>query len=211
VESCAGCHVREKLPGTYHRQITWRSPRGSDRKSIGWNGAWSWDNKRIAFSRFRPDASNVLHSDIYLLNADGTVRKLADGSTKRLTFRVQQLPSGADSDLRRQQRRRDPDADHPHGHAGDRAGVVALSPGGMGPCDSRLSPCPARQTLHYAQRDKHHPCWVLGSFVLDFRFVLRQMEPPPFRWGLFGIGASLGVVALVLAVRGQSRPPRGPA
>src|SRR6266853_4393115 len=44
---------------------------------------------------------------------------------------------------------------------------------------------------------------VLGSFVLDFRLVLRQMEPPPFRWGLFGIGVSLGVVALVLAVRKQ--------
>jgi hypothetical protein len=45
---------------------------------------------------------------------------------------------------------------------------------------------------------------VLGSFVLDFRLVLRQMEPPPFRWALFGIGVSLGVVALVLAVRKQS-------
>jgi len=45
---------------------------------------------------------------------------------------------------------------------------------------------------------------VLGSFVLDFRLVLRQMEPPPFRWGLFGAGVSLGVVALVLAVRKQS-------
>jgi hypothetical protein len=52
---------------------------------------------------------------------------------------------------------------------------------------------------------------VLGSFVLDFRLVLRQMEPPPFRWGLFGIGVSLGVVALVLAVREQSRPAREPA
>jgi hypothetical protein len=52
---------------------------------------------------------------------------------------------------------------------------------------------------------------VLGSFVLDFRPVLRQMEPPPFRWGLFGFGVSLGVVALVLAVREQSRPAREPA
>jgi hypothetical protein len=42
---------------------------------------------------------------------------------------------------------------------------------------------------------------VLGSFVLDFAIVLRQAEPPPFRWGLFGAGVSLGVVALVLAVR----------
>ena len=27
---------------------------------------------------------------------------------------------------------------------------------------------------------------VLGSFVLDFRLVLRQVQPPLFRWGLFG-------------------------
>jgi hypothetical protein len=45
---------------------------------------------------------------------------------------------------------------------------------------------------------------VLGSFALDFHLVLRQMEPPPFRWGLFGTGVSLSVVALVLAVRKQS-------
>ena len=34
--------------------------------------AWSWDNKRIALIRPRKDASNVTHSDIYLINADGT-------------------------------------------------------------------------------------------------------------------------------------------
>lgn len=34
--------------------------------------AWSWDNKRIALVRPRKDASNVTHSDIYLINADGT-------------------------------------------------------------------------------------------------------------------------------------------
>ncbi|MGN6391577.1 MAG: hypothetical protein ACTHM9_04935 [Gemmatimonadales bacterium] len=33
---------------------------------------WSPDNKRIAFSRLRPDANNVLHRDIFLMNADGT-------------------------------------------------------------------------------------------------------------------------------------------
>jgi hypothetical protein len=44
---------------------------------------------------------------------------------------------------------------------------------------------------------------VLGSFVLDFRVVLSQGQPPTFRWGLFGTGVSLGVVALVLAVRKQ--------
>jgi hypothetical protein len=42
---------------------------------------------------------------------------------------------------------------------------------------------------------------VLASFVLDFRVVLRQVQPPTFRWGLFGTGVSLGVVALMLAVR----------
>lgn len=44
---------------------------------------------------------------------------------------------------------------------------------------------------------------VLGSFVADFRVVLSQVQPPTFRWGLFGTGVSLGVVALVLAVRKQ--------
>jgi hypothetical protein len=30
---------------------------------------------------------------------------------------------------------------------------------------------------------------------------MRQMEPLPFRWGLFGSGVALAVVALVLALR----------
>jgi hypothetical protein len=42
---------------------------------------------------------------------------------------------------------------------------------------------------------------VLGSFMLDFQVVLRQMEPLPFRWGLFATGVALAVVALVLAIR----------
>ena len=46
---------------------------------------------------------------------------------------------------------------------------------------------------------------VLASFMLDFRVALSPMDPPPFRWGLFGAGVSLGVVALVLALR------RGPS
>jgi hypothetical protein len=45
---------------------------------------------------------------------------------------------------------------------------------------------------------------VLSSFVLDFRVALLQLEPPPFRWGLFGTGVTLGVVALVLALRKRS-------
>ena len=46
---------------------------------------------------------------------------------------------------------------------------------------------------------------ILGSFMLDFRVVLRQMEPPPFRWRLFGTGAALAVAALLLAFRWRSR------
>ncbi len=34
--------------------------------------AWSWDNKRIALVRPRKDNSDVLHDDIYIINADGT-------------------------------------------------------------------------------------------------------------------------------------------
>jgi Tol biopolymer transport system component len=34
--------------------------------------AWSWDNKRIALVRPRKDNSDVLQSDIYIMNADGT-------------------------------------------------------------------------------------------------------------------------------------------
>jgi hypothetical protein len=41
---------------------------------------------------------------------------------------------------------------------------------------------------------------VLGSFVLDFSSVLRQQEPSPFHWGVFTIGAGLGVTALVFGV-----------
>jgi len=37
--------------------------------------AWSWDNKRIVFSRMRPDAANVMHRDVYLMNADGTGKR----------------------------------------------------------------------------------------------------------------------------------------
>jgi hypothetical protein len=45
---------------------------------------------------------------------------------------------------------------------------------------------------------------VLGSFMLDFQVVLRQMERPPFRWGLFGTGVALAVAALVVALRRKS-------
>jgi hypothetical protein len=45
---------------------------------------------------------------------------------------------------------------------------------------------------------------VLASFMLDFQVVARQMEPAPFRWGLFGSGVALAVGGLVLALRGKA-------
>lgn len=42
---------------------------------------------------------------------------------------------------------------------------------------------------------------VFLSFVIDFPLAVGQAEPPPFRWGLFGIGVALGVAALALAAR----------
>ena len=45
---------------------------------------------------------------------------------------------------------------------------------------------------------------MLASFMLDFRVVLRQMEPPPFRWGLFGTGIALWLAVLALVLRGRS-------
>jgi hypothetical protein len=46
---------------------------------------------------------------------------------------------------------------------------------------------------------------VLGSFMLDFQVVVQQIEPPPFRWGLFGTGVALAVAALVLALGRKAR------
>jgi TolB protein len=43
--------------------------------------AWSWDNNRIAFMRNRLDASNAVHQDIYLMNADGTGKRWARSVT----------------------------------------------------------------------------------------------------------------------------------
>jgi hypothetical protein len=41
---------------------------------------------------------------------------------------------------------------------------------------------------------------VLGSFVVDFANVLRQVVPPPFHWGLFASGVGFAVTALVLGI-----------
>jgi Tol biopolymer transport system component len=43
--------------------------------------AWSWNNSRIAFVRDRLDAANVVHQDIYLMNADGTGKRWARSTT----------------------------------------------------------------------------------------------------------------------------------
>jgi hypothetical protein len=41
---------------------------------------------------------------------------------------------------------------------------------------------------------------VLSSFMLDFRTVLAQVEPPPFRWWLFALGVMCGITALTCGV-----------
>ena len=45
---------------------------------------------------------------------------------------------------------------------------------------------------------------VLLSFMLDFRAVLAQLEPPPFRWWLFASGVTCGVAALAIALSRQT-------
>ena len=42
---------------------------------------------------------------------------------------------------------------------------------------------------------------VLLSFTLDYRVVIEGRMPPPFRWGLFAAGMSLGGVAAALGGR----------
>ena len=44
---------------------------------------------------------------------------------------------------------------------------------------------------------------MLASFMLDFHVVLQQMEPPAFRWGLFGTGIALWLAALTLVLRAR--------
>jgi Tol biopolymer transport system component len=39
---------------------------------LEWAPAWSYDNKRVALSRPRKDASNFIHYDIWLIDADGS-------------------------------------------------------------------------------------------------------------------------------------------
>ena len=42
-----------------------------------WDPTWSYDHQRLAMVRVRPDANNVLHSDIFLMNADGSNKRWA--------------------------------------------------------------------------------------------------------------------------------------
>jgi len=49
---------------------------------------------------------------------------------------------------------------------------------------------------------------VLGSFMMDFAGVLRQMMPPPFHWGVFALGLGLSVAALVIGILRLRQPSR---
>jgi hypothetical protein len=46
---------------------------------------------------------------------------------------------------------------------------------------------------------------VLLSFMLDYRYVVDRLEPPGFRWGLFGTGVAVAVAAFVVGVRTGGR------
>lgn len=77
--------------------------------------SWSYDHKRVAMVRFRTDATNAQHFDIYLMNADGTNKRWAksyassfqimapswspDGSRLVVTVLLQNLPYVATLDL----------------------------------------------------------------------------------------------------------------
>jgi len=49
--------------------------------------AWSFDNRQIAMSRPRRDANNVVHNDIFLMNADGTNKHWARPQTASVDIR----------------------------------------------------------------------------------------------------------------------------
>jgi Tol biopolymer transport system component len=49
--------------------------------------AWSFDNKQIAMVRPRKDANNVEHSDIFLMNADGSNKRWARSQTASVDIR----------------------------------------------------------------------------------------------------------------------------
>jgi hypothetical protein len=49
---------------------------------------------------------------------------------------------------------------------------------------------------------------ILASFTLDFRVALNGMDPPPFRWGVFGTGMGLGLATLASALRQEKTVTR---
>ena len=50
---------------------------------------------------------------------------------------------------------------------------------------------------------------VLLSFTLDYRSVADRVEPPGFRWGLFGTGVAVAVGAFVVGGRSWIDSPHG--
>jgi len=52
---------------------------------------------------------------------------------------------------------------------------------------------------------------VLLSFMIDYREAFTGPEPPPFRWGLFGLGVGFGLAALALGVNRMRRAEVRPA
>lgn len=51
---------------------------------------------------------------------------------------------------------------------------------------------------------------VILSFTLDYRVVFEGTAPPPFRWGVFGIGMAMGIAALAMGVRRLPPAPESP-
>ena len=52
---------------------------------------------------------------------------------------------------------------------------------------------------------------VILSFTIDFRVAMEGAVPPPFRWGLFGIGLAIGLASLLLGIRNEKRLLRAAA
>lgn len=59
-------------PELYSMDPLGGSPKFLTASASGASPVWSWDNKQIAFIRWRLDNSNIWHRDIYIINADGS-------------------------------------------------------------------------------------------------------------------------------------------
>jgi len=42
---------------------------------------------------------------------------------------------------------------------------------------------------------------ILLSFTLDYRLAAQSLEPPSFRWALFGVGVGVAALAFALGLR----------